>query len=69
MEVVVAVEEEVGGISIGIGGIEVIVGAKVNVSGRRRLAGGEKSSGNDLNVNGDEPIASIRGKALGDVSG
>jgi len=38
---------------IAIIGIEGHVGVKVNVCGRRRFAGGEDSSGNDVNLTGD----------------
>jgi hypothetical protein len=50
-------------------GIEGTVGVKANVWGRRRLAGGEESSGNDVNFNGDRELSSVEEKILGDVDG
>ncbi len=50
-------------------GIEGNVGVKANVCGRRRFAGGEESSGNDLNVTGDREVSSIGERTLDDVDG
>ncbi len=54
---------------IGMEGTVGQVGVKASVWGRRRLAGGEESSGNDVNFDDDSELSSVEEKILGDVDG
>lgn len=58
-----------GSVITGNEGVVEVVGVNANVCGRRRLAGGEESSGNDENFNGDWSFSSINGSEFGELAG
>jgi hypothetical protein len=53
----------------GIIGADRFVDVQVKVCGRRRLAGGDVSTGKEVNLRGDRLLSSNRMKELGDVDG